>query len=51
MKIIKENSNSNIIIPIEVLKASSLLDSDDIELNHWKWICSNERNYECNGAY
>ena len=32
MKIIKENSNSNIIIPIEVLKASGLLDSEDIEL-------------------
>ena len=32
MKIIKEKSNSNIIIPIEVLKASNLLDSEDIEL-------------------
>ena len=32
MKIIKEKSNSNIIIPIEVLKASGLLDSEDIEL-------------------
>lgn len=32
MKIIKENSNSNIIIPIEVLKASNLLNSKDIEL-------------------
>ena len=32
MEIIKENSNSNIIIPIEVLKASNLLDSEDIEL-------------------
>ncbi|WP_353095430.1 hypothetical protein [Tissierella praeacuta] len=32
MKIMKENSNSNIIIPIEVLKASNLLNSKDIEL-------------------
>lgn len=32
MKIIKEKSNKNIIIPLEVLKASKILDSRDLEL-------------------
>ncbi|TCU66965.1 hypothetical protein EV204_11375 [Tissierella praeacuta] len=32
MKIIKESSNKNIIIPLEVLKASKILDSRDLEL-------------------
>lgn len=32
MKIIKESSNKNIIIPLEVLKASKILNSRDLEL-------------------
>ncbi|SHF07884.1 hypothetical protein SAMN02745784_02739 [Tissierella praeacuta DSM 18095] len=32
MKIIKESSNKNIIIPLEVLKESKILDSRDLEL-------------------
>lgn len=32
MKIIKEKSNKNIVIPLEVLKASRILDSNDLEL-------------------
>lgn len=32
MKIIKEKSNKNIVIPLEVLKASRILDSSALEL-------------------